>query len=381
MSGWRISHILRDDLYLLFTKIMDKDTEYVLIGLGFNGYSQLMQDSCVLFLSTPCPLLTLSSPTRPEPRVSVTWDSVHIVLNTGDALKDSKVLTTGRWKSELTSSKLFTKYDVLKIEEIDQKMIVNTKSNVLLAQRDSQNSKLLIESELEVAGVSFISLEDGNLYALLENGHFHSCSISEVKNDSVTSEIVSIGPEVLVSNVTVTKVCCGMNHVLLLSTNHTLFSFGLNSRSQLGHGDIETRTKPTLVTALDGVPLKDIACGHWHSMALSSIGDVYSWGWNKHGQLGHSEDVATVPVPTLVEFESEDVNIVSVGCGSKHSVALSDNGVLYGWGWNGYGQLGKRRAEDPLLVSHHPRVIELLDTLFPLCVYCGYWNTFIFAKK
>ncbi len=114
-------------------------------------------------------------------------------------------------------------------------------------------------------------------------------------------------------------------------------------------------------------------------MALSDIGDVYYWGWNKHGQLGHSEDVVTLPIPTLVEFEIEDVNIACVGCGSKHSVALSDCGVVYGWGWNGYGQLG-RQIEDATSINYRPRVIELLKTLTPVYVYCRYWNTFICAK-
>ncbi|XP_061451701.1 RCC1 domain-containing protein 1 isoform X4 [Rhineura floridana] len=54
---------------------------------------------------------------------------------------------------------------------------------------------------------------------------------------------------------------------------------------QLGHGDLESRTEPQLVEALQGVPLVDVAAGGWHSASISEIGDLYIWGWNESGQL------------------------------------------------------------------------------------------------
>lgn len=58
------------------------------------------------------------------------------------------------------------------------------------------------------------------------------------------------------------------------------------SRGQLGHGDIDSVDYPQEVQILGGVRIVQIACGGWHSCALSDSGDVYIWGWNESGQLG-----------------------------------------------------------------------------------------------
>lgn len=47
---------------------------------------------------------------------------------------------------------------------------------------------------------------------------------------------------------------------------------------QLGHGDKVNKVKPTLVQALDSVVLQQITCGWSHSVALTSQGEVYTWG-------------------------------------------------------------------------------------------------------
>ena len=92
------------------------------------------------------------------------------------------------------------------------------------------------------------------------------------------------------------------------------------SRGQLGHGDLLTRDSPTLVESLAGLPVTCISAGGWHSTASIKWGDLYTWGWNESGQLGipHSEGVKTEP--KLVE---DIENVVSVSCGSRHTVALT----------------------------------------------------------
>lgn len=59
---------------------------------------------------------------------------------------------------------------------------------------------------------------------------------------------------------------------------------GENDSYQLGLGDDDNRSEPTLVNFKE--PLKDIACGGSHALALTSSGEVYSWGEARYGQLG-----------------------------------------------------------------------------------------------
>jgi len=81
--------------------------------------------------------------------------------------------------------------------------------------------------------------------------------------------------------------------------------------------------------------MQAIAAGGWHSVALSVTGDVYGWGWNKHGQLGGSRGEGQgvgglVPLPRLLrvpgeEEEEDDVVLDQLGAGTSYTAALSSS--------------------------------------------------------
>lgn len=112
---------------------------------------------------------------------------------------------------------------------------------------------------------------------------------------------------------------------------------GNGSRGQLGYPDIVLRSdKPIRIEFFDDLPstIQSIACGGWHSLALTSDGDLYTFGWNTVGQLGHSSDplLSVVKDPYPVDLGSKENPIVAVCAGARHSVALLKNGDLYAWG-------------------------------------------------
>lgn len=66
-----------------------------------------------------------------------------------------------------------------------------------------------------------------------------------------------------------------------------MFSWGLNSHGQLGHGkDLPLQYTPLLVCALTGVAVTQISAGATHTLFLTLPGLVYCCGANKSGQLG-----------------------------------------------------------------------------------------------
>jgi alpha-tubulin suppressor-like RCC1 family protein len=74
--------------------------------------------------------------------------------------------------------------------------------------------------------------------------------------------------------------------------------------------------------------------------ALTGNGEIYSWGYNEYGELGHG-DTSTGPKPPIkIEGILSGVKIVKIAAGSDHTLAISDNGTLYSWGFNSDGQLG-----------------------------------------
>ncbi|XP_023239739.1 RCC1 domain-containing protein 1-like isoform X2 [Centruroides sculpturatus] len=187
--------------------------------------------------------------------------------------------------------------------------------------------------------------------------------------------------EKLPFNLVVNSVCCGKEHVLCLTVDGKIYSYGLGSRGQLGHGTTENEETPRVVEALEGIPIKMIATGGWHSVALSTIGDIYVWGWNESGQLGLpasisnkklSEVVTFQAIPQLLDFP-HDAIIKTVSCGSRHTAAISEDGQLWTWGWNGHNQLGLNK----LTPVDYPNCVQIPPEYKVQNVICNYWNTIV----
>ncbi|XP_069019943.1 RCC1 and BTB domain-containing protein 1-like [Embiotoca jacksoni] len=129
-------------------------------------------------------------------------------------------------------------------------------------------------------------------------------------------------------------------HVLLATDDGQLFAWGHNGYSQLGTGTTNQGMSPVLVTSnLQSKKVTEVSCGSHHSMALTLDGEVFAWGYNNCGQIG-SGSTANQPYPRKVTGCLQGKTAVGITCGQTSSMALLDNGEVYGWGYNGNGQLG-----------------------------------------
>lgn len=87
---------------------------------------------------------------------------------------------------------------------------------------------------------------------------------------------------------------------------------------------------------------------------MDKKGAVYACGWNNKGQTGVSED--TQLILTFVTIESlQDEVIKDIACGWDSSMAINQEGTVYGWGSNAFGQLGF----DPNSLSHSSKPIQI----------------------
>jgi alpha-tubulin suppressor-like RCC1 family protein len=88
-----------------------------------------------------------------------------------------------------------------------------------------------------------------------------------------------------------------------------------------------------------------VAAGSFHSLALTENGNVFSWGWNNDGQLGLGplEMRTSIPYPTQLMYflQRNRIVIKRIAAGFSHSVAVATDGILYTWGNNKYGQLAQ----------------------------------------
>lgn len=93
------------------------------------------------------------------------------------------------------------------------------------------------------------------------------------------------------------------------------------------HNCFSSREEPTLITALAGKQVIHITCGSTYSAAVTASGELYTWGRGNYGRLGHggSEDQCT---PSLVSaLKGHKVIDVALGSGDAQSLAVTDTGM------------------------------------------------------
>ncbi|MCX5784055.1 MAG: hypothetical protein NTX59_00010 [Elusimicrobia bacterium] len=127
----------------------------------------------------------------------------------------------------------------------------------------------------------------------------------------------------------------GDNHTLAIKTNGTLWVWGLNDAGQLGIGNAISTPTPTQV-GTDGW-WSSVSGGAYHSLAVRTGGFLKSWGGNSYGQLGNGNIADQPNQPTPVGLGK---SWVSVACGEFHTLAVTQSGTLWAWGANSTGQLG-----------------------------------------
>jgi alpha-tubulin suppressor-like RCC1 family protein len=135
-------------------------------------------------------------------------------------------------------------------------------------------------------------------------------------------------------------IAAGSVHSLALTSSGQLYAWGFNDFGQLGIGTNSTVVGPVLVPFPAGVTnWTTIAAGVYHSLALGNDGNVYAWGSGEFGTLGNG-GATNSSRPQRVTFPAGVTNWVKIAAGGYHNLAISGDGKLYAWGYGGYGELG-----------------------------------------
>ncbi|KAJ6322720.1 hypothetical protein OIU77_012543 [Salix suchowensis] len=135
-------------------------------------------------------------------------------------------------------------------------------------------------------------------------------------------------------------IACGGRHSAVITDAGALLTFGWGLYGQCGQGSTDDELSPTCVSSLLGIRIEGVAAGLWHTVCVSADGDLYTFGGNQFGQLGTGGDQAET-LPRLLEAPSlENIHAKTVSCGARHSTIITEDGKVFCWGWNKYGQLG-----------------------------------------
>jgi len=147
-------------------------------------------------------------------------------------------------------------------------------------------------------------------------------------------------------------IAAGSAHSLAVTCDGDVYGWGNDEDCQLGTGDdgffgLEARV-PILVEPLPPGAV-EVVGGFAHSMSLMSNGTVYAWGDNQYGQCGVHDQNDWRCAPEQVHGP-DDVGhltgITRLAAGYDHSLAVKEDGSLWAWGRNWYGQLGVHSNND-----------------------------------
>jgi len=136
----------------------------------------------------------------------------------------------------------------------------------------------------------------------------------------------------------------GMSYSLSLKTDGTLWTWGDNGYGQLGDGSNMTRTTPRQIGILFDWT-DNISVGDAHTIALKNNGTLWAWGKNDYGQLG---DGTTNNRKTPRQVYGNNTDWSKIEAGSNHNLAIKTNKTLWAWGYNGWCQLGDNTSENRL---------------------------------
>ena len=131
---------------------------------------------------------------------------------------------------------------------------------------------------------------------------------------------------------------------------------GANNRKQLGLGEYDEVSMPsqllhdhfklndssdTITSTLMKPRYKQVEVSKNHSLILTMEGYVFSSGIGSGGRLGHGEDNNNYSHHKIIDFFHDNDKLVKkISISNNHSIALTTENEIYGWGLNSYNQLG-----------------------------------------
>ncbi len=206
---------------------------------------------------------------------------------------------------------------------------------------------------------SLVLTSDGSVY-IWGNGGSGQLGNGATADSLVPGAIDTTG---VLAGKTITQIAASDYGSLALTSDGLVYTWGYGTGGQLGNGTAADSLTPVAVDTtgvLAGKTITHITAGSEHSLALTSDGSLYAWGPNWSGQLGNGTITnSSVPVAVDTTGVLAGKTIVQASAGYGHSLVLTSDGSVYAWGTNGFGGLGNGTAVDSLI----PVAVDTTGTL------------------
>lgn len=170
----------------------------------------------------------------------------------------------------------------------------------------------------------------------------------------------------------VQSISLGGKHAALVTKHGEVFCWGEEKGGRLGHKINMDLDHPKLVDSLNRITAKSVACSEYQTCALTTAGEVYTWGDSRFGADFECEQkIRSQWLPQKLSGPLDGIIISNVACGEWHTAVVSACGRLFTYGDGTFGALGHGN----LISLSQPKEVESLSGLWVKSVACGSWHT------
>ncbi|KAJ0977333.1 hypothetical protein J5N97_012807 [Dioscorea zingiberensis] len=232
----------------------------------------------------------------------------------------------------------------------------------------------IIQAEVG-AGRTMLISDTGRVYA------FGKDSFGEADYMTDWSKVVTTPKEVeSLKDIFVVQAAIGNFFTAVLSREGRVYTFSWGSDARLGHHTQQNDVEPhQLKGPLENIPVVQISAGHCYLLALAYEPNgmsVYSVGCGLGGKLGHGSRMDE-KYPRLIEqFQALNLQPKMISAGTWHAAVLGRDGRVCTWGWGRHGCLG--HGDEDFVVT--PKVVEALSMIKVVHIAAGDYTTFVVSE-
>eukprot|EP01080_Neovahlkampfia_damariscottae_P001580 gene1580-12705_t len=265
------------------------------------------------------------------------------------------------------------------------------------------NKAISVDLSMALKGVNIKEIHCGNYFTMILTDKnkligFGSNFNGELGNDLLTHQLSPININLNLYGKEINKLRVGGSHVTLLLSDNNLYSFGLNDLGQFGNDDITNFKTSSIPIKMDfsellfgqlgdntteisllpvemkGTPnlLQKIATGVYNSYLLTNDSILYSTGLGTSGSIGDNNFQNRL-LPTKTDLSNLGNEIIDTIESGYHTVLLTNDGSVYGCGYNLNGELG-----DGTLIPRLQPTLTLISNVIDLS--SGYSHTIASLK-
>ena len=302
----------------------------ILFSFGNNSHNETCHDN-YNYLTLPRLLFKLKNKTIKK--IYCGWEH-NIIIDI-----NNEIYSWGNNKSNQCGKEIKNKIDEICKDPINLTVINNGIKAKMASCGNEHNLVLSLNGEVYGFGHN-----DDGVLGLKENVKFHKFrKICFGDDDNVNNNINN-------NNDNINNINNDNNNSLMESSNTIGNKNNVNNNTN--NNSNNNKRKNSTTNNNNNIKIISISSGTVHNLALTSTGKVYSWGSAQGGQLGLSEIYLTsnfkdsfyISTPTIIP--TLENNIIKISCGEAHSIALTNTGMVYSWGFGSNGQLGLGFCED-----------------------------------